>query len=230
MATPAFTRAQQQTQSIRQVYLHSTVMVATAQWSFFALLAVFAHETVWVLFGPNWLECVPVLQILAVGAMVWAPVTLGSSALTSRQAVRCQLQIQLVYAPLAVLGLLLGALHSLEAMAVLFSLARLVRALHTSHAVHQVFGIGLKEVLQRLLPTAAVAAAGGIVGAMVKALLVADGQPTWVVLPGGAVAALLAAAAVAWRLNHPLVIEVKRLARRRIELADSANKVSVFNG
>jgi len=230
VATPAFTRARQQALGIREPYLHATVLVATAQWSFFALLVVFADEVVHLLFGPSWLACVPVLQILAIGAMLWAPVSLSFSALTSRQAVRQQLQIQLLYTPLAVLGLLVGAAHSLEAMAGLFSAARLLRLLHTGRAMQQVFGISLADVAARLDVSAAVVVTAATVGAIVKATLLAQGLAPWQVLAGGVAAALVVGVGVSLHLKHPLVIEAKRLLRRRFGLGAPANTVSASGG
>lgn len=217
VATPAFakTRADDGTLRLREPYLRGTVLVATALWIFFSLLALFAHETVLLLFGPQWLAAVPVVQVMALGSLFSGPVTLAYSALTARRAVREQLHVQLISAPLAVAGLLFGALHSLLAAAALYSLARVLRAALLARAVDRACQISLAEVLGRLGPSAAVVGAAVLIGGLVKLGLATQSLPEWVTLLCGAPLALAAGAAVAVWLRHPAVDEGLRLWRAR---------------
>jgi O-antigen/teichoic acid export membrane protein len=215
VATPAFARADQQPADVRDTYLKATVLVATAQWVFYPLLAIFAQELVLLLFGSQWLGCVPIVQVTAVFAMLWAPFMLGSSLLTAHQAVAQQLWMQIACAPGVVLALLVGALYDVVWVTVLFNVAMLLRLVLLDRALRQVCSIGVEAVLARLGSSAVLAAGAAACGLGAKALMHQWGAPVWAVLPLGVACMLAAAVLLGWWLRHPMAAEVLRVWNRR---------------
>lgn len=79
--------------------------------------------------------------------------------LTDRGAVGVQMRIQLLAAPVWVVGLLLGAQHSLAGMAMGINAALLVRFVLLDRAMRECLGLGTGHVLKALLLSACCAAA-----------------------------------------------------------------------
>ena len=217
VATPAFAQTTAGSDTERERYIQATVLVATALWLFFPFLGVFAHEIVLLLFGPNWLECVPVVQISAVGAMCWAPFMLSSSLLTARGAVGEQMRIQLVAAPLTVGALLVGAQFSLVVLALTTNAVMLVRFLMIDAAMRRRCNLGAALILRALWPSAVVATAACAAGLAFKWGIagLGLGLPLLVLLPVAGALVGLAALGAARALGHPAYAEVMRLLQGR---------------
>jgi O-antigen/teichoic acid export membrane protein len=215
VATPAFAQMSGDPVAERKRYLQSTVVVATALWIFFPLLGTFAQEIVMVLFGSKWLECVALVQVSAVGSLMFAPFLLSNSLLTARGAVKEQLKIQMIAAPIWLLAVTAGAFQSLLLVVVLANAAMMVRIALLHRAVERVSGIGLSIVLRSLLPSFRLAVLAAAVGALVRWGLITIGASVYVVLLCGVSSLLLTAALFAWKARHPLFEEALRILRER---------------
>ena len=210
VATPAFAKSAQEEGDSPERYFQATVLVASAQWLFFPILGIFAHEIIFILFGKNWLECVPVVQVAAVGAMLWAPFMLSTALLTARGAVAEQLRIQLINAPLLVAAIFVGAQFNLVVIAVLCNLTIPVRLFLVNRALRARCGIQLYETLRRLRTSMCVGGVGIVCGALARWALLHFGAPAFVTLAvGGAVMVGGWLVAAGW-LNHPLFAEAIR--------------------
>ena len=214
VATPMLSQVGADSVEQHARYLQATVMVATALWLFFPFLGIFAHEIVLLLFGPAWLECVPVVQISCVGALFWAPFMLSSSLLTARGAVGEQMRIQLVASPFFVAALVVGAQYDLVALAIATNAGMSVRFFMIGRARRRCCGISLWAVIRALLPSAGVGTAA-LIGTLASKLITASiGLPVIVQLIGSGALGLAAAAFVARFLGHPVFKELIRLVRQ----------------
>lgn len=216
VATPAFAQTTAGSDAERERYQQITVMVATALWLFFPFLGVFANEIILLLFGPAWLECVPVVQIAAVGAMFWGPFMLSSSLLTARSAIREQVQIQLIAAPLTVVALLVGAQFDLVVLILCTNAAMLVRLVLIQRALRLRFGMRFMPLMRALLPSAGVASAAGAAAWLMKSALVGHAIPLLLLLALAGLVVLGVAVLSAWMLRHPAFDEVRRLVLPRL--------------
>ena len=211
VATPAFAKTDATSTAERQGYLQGTVLVGTALWLFFPFLAVYAHEIVLLMFGTNWLECVPLLKLTAASSVAWGPFMLSASLLTARGAVAQQMRIQLVMAPLTVAALLTGAMIDLFTMFVLLSSVQLVRFYMIATSMRMVCGIRFQEVMLELRPSALLAAIALAGSGLAKWTAVTAGWPAFFVLAfGGLAMTVLAGIAALW-LRHPLYHEAVRM-------------------
>jgi hypothetical protein len=126
-----------------------------------------------------------------------------------------QLQIQTIVAPVWLLAVVLGALHSLWMVVLLANAVTLVRIALLNRAVERVGGVRLGEMLRTLQPSLHIAGWAAAVGAVARWGLGALGLPAIVVMGVGCSAMLLTAGFAAWRLRHPLFEEGLRLWRAR---------------
>jgi O-antigen/teichoic acid export membrane protein len=141
VATPVLAAARHGNAAVADGYRHAIVMMAAVQWLFFGLMGITAPELVLVLFGKQWLEAVPILQIGAVQGLLYAPFMLCIPLLTACGAAGVQLRINLVYGAVLVAALALGCLHSLTTAATLSVGAHLVRMALFSVATREQCGI-----------------------------------------------------------------------------------------
>ena len=205
---PAFERAAQ--------------MLFLLQCSFFAWLLVCAPEVVGVLFGPQWVQAVVLVQAGAVGGMLWAPCALANALLTARGHAREQLQVNLVYGALLATAVGVGASISLAMAAVLLQGAVLVRTGLTLRALRQRLGFGTRRLLQALGPSTGVALAAGLLTAAAAWACRQAGAPALVTLGCGAVVVGAAALGAAIAISHPLGQEVRRALAGRGRRTGSA--------
>ena len=219
VATPAFAKAEQEDGDSRQRYFQATVLVATAQWIFFPVLGIFANEIIGILFGANWLECVPVVQVAAVGAMIWAPFMLSTALLTARGAVTEQLRIQLVYAPLLIAAIFVGSWYSLMMIAILGNLTIPVRLYLIDRVMTARCNIRFRETMAHMGPSMLVATVGIAVGLLSRWALVQASAPAFVTLIAGSAALVLASLAAAAALHHPVYGEARRIVYKLVHRA-----------
>lgn len=210
VATPVLAQARHGNRSVADGYRHALVVMASIQWMFFGTLAVAAPELIFVLFGDQWDEAVPVLQIGAFQGMLWAPFMLCTALLTAYGAVGTQLRINLVYGVVLVACLAVGALHSLLAAAALTVVANILRLALFSVAIKEVSGISTRSVIRVLGPSANVCAFGLTLGFSVRFLLVSVDYAPWIVLVGTGVAAVGGFLAAAVAIRHPLIAELRK--------------------
>jgi O-antigen/teichoic acid export membrane protein len=83
VAFPLYARLQDDPARFRRAYYKSSAFAALLGFPAFTLILVMAPEIVSVLFGPQWSESVPVMQVLAILGIVRSVTYLNSSTLTA---------------------------------------------------------------------------------------------------------------------------------------------------
>jgi O-antigen/teichoic acid export membrane protein len=213
VATPVLAAARHGNQTIADGYRHAIVMMAAVQWVFFGLMGITAPELVLVLFGTQWAEAVPILQIGAVQGLIYAPFMLCIPLLTACGAAAAQLRINLIYGAVLVIALTVGCLHSLTAAAALSVGAHLVRMALFSVATRQQCGISTRSVIAGLGPTLAICTFAALCALITRLAMNAFGFAPWLTLLCTVGAAVLAFVAAATMAKHPLIDEVRRLVK-----------------
>jgi O-antigen/teichoic acid export membrane protein len=182
---------------------------------FFGLLAVMGDEVILLLFGPAWQAAVIPLQLGCISGVLWAPFMLHASLLTAKREVGWQLRIPLVAAPVLLVCLWLGSLHSLNAVAAWTVVASTFRLALIQRALKQGCGISIWAVIVALKRTAVASLLGVGTATGIKWLLQSQGAPVALILPMGLLAGAVAGGASAWALGHPLAAEARLLWQRR---------------
>ncbi|SEK28211.1 lipopolysaccharide biosynthesis protein [Nitrosovibrio tenuis] len=110
---PHFSRQHRDGAIDKDQYLFLVACITAVAWPFFATLAILAEPVISILFGAKWLESVPVLRILCLGAISMYTTVLIDQILRSSGRVRASFRIILITQILAVIAVLLSAFHGL---------------------------------------------------------------------------------------------------------------------
>lgn len=154
VASPLMARARHAEHDIFEDYRRVTLQMAAVQWLFFSLMGICANEIILLLFGPAWVEAIPILQIGALQGLIYAPFMLCGPVLTAHGLMGVQLRINLVFGVSIVSFLFLGAMHSLLAAAALSVLAHILRMLLLARAANTHCNISTLKIIYSMGPTA----------------------------------------------------------------------------
>lgn len=215
VSTPAFAQAHRDGQALGPALARATALYTSVCWPFFGFVALCAQEIILVLFGRQWGAAAPLASILALAALPAALYELVPQLLSATGHVRRRLRLAVLVAPAHIAGVLLAALHSLQAVAAVSFFSSLLMLTLARSQLRAALQIRYRELLG---PSAAsLALALGCIGVMFATAhgLRSAGAAAAVVLgctlAGGAAAWWALAAA----LNHPALQELSALARRR---------------
>lgn len=77
VALPAFSDHARRGSALKEAYLGALTHVTAIQWPALILLAMMANSIVLLLFGPQWLDAIPIMRIFAVTSMLNFPTVLS---------------------------------------------------------------------------------------------------------------------------------------------------------
>lgn len=66
-----FSKANRDGEDIAYPYLYIVSCITVIAWPFFLFLGIFAEQIISLLYGSQWLEAVPLIQVLCIGASIW---------------------------------------------------------------------------------------------------------------------------------------------------------------
>ena len=102
---------------MKEPYLRALGYITVFYWPALVLLVLLAHPIVWLLLGSQWLDVVPVLQVMAVASFAWFPVVLTSPVLLAVGANRDRVLADLVGRSVSAVVLCSAASFGIMAMA-----------------------------------------------------------------------------------------------------------------
>jgi len=125
--------------------------------------ALFAHDLISVLLGPKWKAAIPIFRLLAPTIGIFAIINPLGWLLNSLGLVVRSLRIALVFAPIMILGYILGIPHGPKGVALCYSAVMMLWVIpHIAWCVHGT-GITVRDILAAVSrPLGSAIAAGGI--------------------------------------------------------------------
>ncbi|MBA3055206.1 MAG: oligosaccharide flippase family protein [Sphingomonadales bacterium] len=205
---PALARLKRQGESLAEPYLRIVACFTATTWPAMAGLAIGAEPLVGALFGPRWLGVVPILQLIAIGEMLFEALPLQMEIPILHGEMRRLTRRNLVDTAASISLLIAGALISVEMAAASRIAYGAIWFLIYLHFVCGLIGLSLR----RLVPVYAkslAATAAAVMPLLVAAYLLPDysrcGLATLAGLAG--LGALFWLAAL-WLLRHPLHGEI----------------------
>ena len=117
VAFPAMAVQVREGRNLQQPYLQMLGHITAVYWPALVLLALLAHPVVGLLLGPQWLEVVPLVQIMALASMAFFPAILTSPILLAMGATRDNFLASLITLPISAAVLCLFGLLGVKAMA-----------------------------------------------------------------------------------------------------------------
>lgn len=198
-------------ESIAGPYLLGLSLITAIQWPALLGLALLADPIVRLLLGPQWLEVIPLVRIVALAAMILAPVYLAFPVLVSVGRVREMALVSLVALPVAMAAIWLASPFGLTAVAWSLIPANAANVLPLLVLVRRHVGFRWAELGRVVLRSALVAGCAAMAPAgMVLLHGAAMGLPLAGLSAAGAVIGWGVGLALA---GHPLGIEISRLGR-----------------
>lgn len=172
VAAPALARSGKAANELKHDYYLAIPLLGLMQWLFFGFVMLFSDEIIRVLFGSQWLEAIPIMQIGAISGLVWVPFMLYSPILTALGEAKKQLFIQLIGAPALLAATLVGALFSLKVVVALSLLSLFVRLWAVHRILQKTINFSLVEVGIALKITAVICSLSLLAGLIVKLLAI----------------------------------------------------------
>ena len=130
VALPHFSKAAREGGDIRADYLESASLITGLAWPFFAVLALLAKPVVLLLYGPTWVDCVPLVKWICLAFWIIAPFYLFNSVLVALGQVRKVMWIEVSTLPiqfgLYVTGALSGNLETVAIANVAYALIKAI--------------------------------------------------------------------------------------------------------
>jgi O-antigen/teichoic acid export membrane protein len=117
VALPAFSDHARQGRALKEAYLSALVHVTAVQWPALILLAIMADPIVSLLFGPQWLDVIPLVQVFAVTQMLNFPTALNYPVQVAVGAIRHTAPLALAQTVISLVVLTYAARYGIRAVA-----------------------------------------------------------------------------------------------------------------
>ena len=211
---PAFSSQVRSNQGLAGHYLHGIALITVLQWPALICLALLADPIVRLLLGPQWLGVIPLVRVVAIAAMVLAPVFLTFPVLVAMNRVRDLALISLLALPVSMLIVLVASRFGLQAVAWAMIPANAVYIGMTLICIHRAVQFAWRDLAVIVSRSAVVTLCTGLVpGALVLAF---GAELSWPVTILGAVGAAVGWGASLAMTSHPLASEISRLPMPRL--------------
>jgi len=206
---PAVSTHLRESGDVNAPYLRGIEVLTGVQWPIFALIALLAHPVVHLLLGEQWINAVPLVQILAVATMWSFAFQLNSQILIAVGAMRDLFRCSLVVLPVSTLLSGCAAIFGAEALAISLLLVIPLQAYATFLCVERYMNWAWRELGLALGRSAAVVSCStvGPVG-----LLAFNGFRPDLSMPMAILAGLLSVAGWLGGLgltHHPILDELQ---------------------
>ena len=117
LALPAFSQIARDGGNLAGAYFRGLELVTVFEWPLRVLIAVFAYPAVLILLGPQWIDIVPLVQIMSLALVFATPQILSPPLLVAAGGVHDTLAVNLITWPLAIAVISVSAWLGLYAMA-----------------------------------------------------------------------------------------------------------------
>lgn len=224
--TPAFAAKNRAGEELLGPYLKGLSYVTALAWPFFIFLGFMAYPVVRILFGDQWDDAVPLIQILCLAGIFRPLFYFVQPVFIALGEVKINLKVAVICYALFVLLFILGALHSLEAATFSSSVFCFVYFAISYVYLRELIGLSLRDVLDSISKSSAVALVSAIVpGAVFFGMEIGPEniwQPFLLALSGTGIVWI----GTIFALKHPFREEIE-LSWRRLRRALTIKQISV---
>lgn len=213
--TPLFAEKHREGKRLATSYLYAVTCITGILWPFYGSLILLAPDFIYVLFGPNWMATVPLVQIASVALMLRGPVMMSNNVFIATGNISVLLRRQLVIMPVSVIVVFFAAHISLEAVVLAGVPMSLLWVFLVGSKVIQITETPLSQFGRALAPSLIVGLASTVVTGLVIFALSQLGVTNSVVrLLGAGISGSLAYVAVLHVVKHPLASEGQAVLRK----------------
>lgn len=210
---PALSQEVHAGRSLKDPYLHTIEYITGFQWPALLLLAIFADPVVHVLFGPQWGESVPIVQIIAVASLMSFTAELNYPVLVALDAMRDTFIRALISWPLSAVIITAAAFAGIHAVALSFFLVVPLQAYIALTFIRRHLEISWYDLVYALRKSAMLSALCAL-GAGIVVILCDAHQilnPLVILIFGGFFSCIFWIAGL-WITEHPIFGELIRFS------------------
>ncbi|MHB1052278.1 MAG: lipopolysaccharide biosynthesis protein [Thiobacillus sp.] len=148
---PYFSKALREGKETRTAYAHAVGCITGLAWPFFAILGLLAAPIIETLFGSQWREVVPLVQLMCLGACVIALFSISSDVLTALGQVRAVFHINLTVTSVKIILIMLTAMYGLLVVVAALQIVAVLRLVLVNRQISRHVGLRLRDIWKPLL-------------------------------------------------------------------------------
>lgn len=224
VALPAFSEHARHGGALKIAYLGALEHVTAIQWPALILLAIMANPLVSLLFGPQWCDAIPIVQILAVAAIFNFPTTLNYPVQVAVGAIRHTAPLAFVQTAVSLIILTFAAHYGIRAVALSTFVTIPLNVGLSVFVVRAHVPFPWREFAGAIMKSAVVAGLSAVGPLVVVAFLATAGPPILPIAIGFGLGGTGWLAGL-WLTGHPLFREVCYVARLIAKLITSGPSI-----
>lgn len=209
-----FAQKKRDNEDLRAPYVKGVSYITVIAWPFYGGMALLAKELTLVLFGPNWLEIVPLVQIACISAGLYHLTSLAERVFASTGNVNRLLRFSIAIFPIRIILVTSAAFISLNAVLLVGIIVSLIRNGLLFRALKEITGITRSDYL-RILNQSFTAFFATIIGAFAGKTLAMEyafSHEFFVLISGFLCGTLCWVIAIYW-MKHALAQEVMQILK-----------------
>jgi O-antigen/teichoic acid export membrane protein len=214
LVLPFFAQMRREGKDLAPPYLSAVEQLTALSWPFFAGLMLLGHPMVRALYGMQWDQSVPVMQLLCVAGAVGSVSIFAGQVMVANGQVGDSTRFQLYTQPLRIGAVLLAAQFSLMWVAGAIVFAECVTLLVVSRFLKRTINVGLAAVLGVCSKSALITLCAAVVPALVNLFWTDDPAHPWPPLLVGILGAAIGWLASLLITRHPLAEHLRPLLGR----------------
>jgi O-antigen/teichoic acid export membrane protein len=212
---PYFAQEARGGEDIRNGYLRAVSFLTSIGWPFFAFIAAMAFPAIRILYGTQWIDSVPLAQILCLVAVIEVAYFLAKEVLIANGDVKIANYLQAVQQCLRVVGLLAVIPFGLAGACWGLLAAALAGSTWSHRVLAQRIGLTLRELIVACLPSVKITAISTTPALLWAALGTIDERNFLIVFIAAGLVTLCLWLGALRLLGHPLWKELINLRSRR---------------
>jgi O-antigen/teichoic acid export membrane protein len=211
---PYFSKETRMGQEISVGYLKATTLITGIGWPFLVVVGLMAWSATRLLYGPQWIQSVPLAQVLCLAAIVQLPHYLAAEVMIAHGRIDRSNRLQFWLQLMRILGILFVIPFGLAGACWGIVVATLAGAAVSQLFLTRIIGLRLRDAIAACLPSAGVALVSAL-PALVLTFVFEQGEANYFALLAGC--GLLTA--IAWLaalklFKHPFWAEIAHILKR----------------
>lgn len=206
---PLFSRLNRTDSDVSPAFAQTISYLAVVTWPFMCFLSLCAEPIIHVMFGDQWIDAALLLRLIAIGGLFWIIPCVANPLLVALGRVNVILRIQLINQVIAVVGVVVAAMHGIEAVALAVIPISAAHAWVWLHYATGVVSVRVGSIVRAACVAMIVTAMALTVPAVV--IIFGEGLGQVEVLILAAAGAAFGWLAGVFLCGHPLAAEVGRL-------------------
>ena len=212
---PTFSQRVRSGQSVAALYLQGISYLTCIAWPFAAALVFLADPLVRLLFGSQWLEAVPLVQILATIAATSPLLRLNRAVFVASGHIATNLRIELIIQPLRLALVVYACFQDLLTLAVALTLPPILNSILSQILLQRILAYDARDFARRLFASLLISVIAAIPPACTVLAFGWHPQSPILALLAGGLGGGCAWLAAVIALDHPVRREISALWARR---------------